>query len=255
MLLPNRHGNTGDYRYGFQGQEMDNEVKGEGNSVNYKFRMHDPRVGRFFTMDLLFKDYAELTPYQFSSNAPMHSPELEGLETGFDLRFSRSERALLKGEITQKEFMAQNKAEAVGALFAGVILFDIYVTQGRISMALASSDMYQSMLETDRAYAAKERGDDVAAEKHLIKSGDLSKPMLFEVLVGTAAYGLGKVIRAASKLNKSGSKLVSTKMLEKYRESATYGNPAETFIAPAKEIDDLLSQGFSRNEIAKKTWN
>ncbi|MDY8138497.1 DUF6443 domain-containing protein, partial [Aquimarina sp. 2201CG5-10] len=35
MLLPNRHGNTSDYRYGFQGQEMDNEVKGEGNSVNY----------------------------------------------------------------------------------------------------------------------------------------------------------------------------------------------------------------------------
>ncbi|WP_035088283.1 DUF6443 domain-containing protein, partial [Aquimarina muelleri] len=30
MLLPNRHGNSGDYRYGFQGQEMDNEIKGEG---------------------------------------------------------------------------------------------------------------------------------------------------------------------------------------------------------------------------------
>ncbi|MEP4780045.1 MAG: 3-coathanger stack domain-containing protein, partial [Algibacter sp.] len=39
-LLPNRHGSTDDYRYGFQGQEMDNEVKGEGNSINFKFRMH-----------------------------------------------------------------------------------------------------------------------------------------------------------------------------------------------------------------------
>ncbi len=39
MLLPNRHGNTSDYRYGFQGQEMDNEIKGEGNSINYKFRI------------------------------------------------------------------------------------------------------------------------------------------------------------------------------------------------------------------------
>lgn len=35
----------GGYRYGFQGQEEDNELKGEGNSLNYTFRMHDPRVG------------------------------------------------------------------------------------------------------------------------------------------------------------------------------------------------------------------
>ena len=53
MLLPGRHANTSDYRYGFQGQEMDNEIKGEGNSVNYKYRMHDPRVGRFFARDPL----------------------------------------------------------------------------------------------------------------------------------------------------------------------------------------------------------
>jgi hypothetical protein len=36
------------YRYGFQGQEMDGEVKGAGNSVNYKYRMHDPRLEKFF---------------------------------------------------------------------------------------------------------------------------------------------------------------------------------------------------------------
>ncbi len=32
--MPARHANTIDYRYGFQGQELDNEVKGEGNSYN-----------------------------------------------------------------------------------------------------------------------------------------------------------------------------------------------------------------------------
>jgi hypothetical protein len=30
----------GEYRYGFQNQEKDDEVKGAGNSVNYKYRMH-----------------------------------------------------------------------------------------------------------------------------------------------------------------------------------------------------------------------
>ena len=80
MLLPNRHGNSGDYRYGFQGQEMDNEVKGEGNSINYKYRMHDPRVGRFFATDPLEAKYPWYSPYQFSGNRPIDKVELEGLE-------------------------------------------------------------------------------------------------------------------------------------------------------------------------------
>ncbi|MGJ8664817.1 MAG: DUF6443 domain-containing protein [Patiriisocius sp.] len=80
MLVPGRHGNSGDYRYGFQGQEMDNEVKGEGNSINYKFRMHDPRVGRFFAIDPLAYKYAYNSPYAFSENRVIDATELEGAE-------------------------------------------------------------------------------------------------------------------------------------------------------------------------------
>jgi len=68
------------YKYSFQGQEHDDEVKGEGNSVNYKYRMHDPRVGRFFAVDPLTMDYPYYTPYQFSGNSTSGSREIEGLE-------------------------------------------------------------------------------------------------------------------------------------------------------------------------------
>ncbi|WP_378175191.1 hypothetical protein [Aquimarina sp. SS2-1] len=80
MLLPNRHGNSSDYRYGFQGQEVDNEIKGEGNSVNFTFRMHDSRVGRFFAVDPLSPQYAHYTPYSFAGNKVIAWRELEGLE-------------------------------------------------------------------------------------------------------------------------------------------------------------------------------
>ncbi|WP_147415980.1 RHS repeat domain-containing protein [Ulvibacterium marinum] len=80
QLLPNRHANTSDYRYGFQGQELDNEIKGEGNSINYKFRMHDPRVGRFFAVDPLSPSYPWNSPYAFSENRVIDGIELEGLE-------------------------------------------------------------------------------------------------------------------------------------------------------------------------------
>jgi len=69
-----------DNRYGFQGQEMDDEVKGEGNSVNYKYRMHDPRIGRFFAVDPLASKYPHNSPYAFSENRVLDAIELEGLE-------------------------------------------------------------------------------------------------------------------------------------------------------------------------------
>ncbi|GAA0876001.1 hypothetical protein GCM10009118_24110 [Wandonia haliotis] len=68
MQMPNRNGSTGDYRYGFQDQEKDDEVKGEENSINYTFRMHNPRISRFFAVDLLTAQYPHNLPYAFGKN-------------------------------------------------------------------------------------------------------------------------------------------------------------------------------------------
>ena len=45
--------------------------------------MHDPRVGRFFAIDPLFKDYPYNSPYAFSENRIMDAVELEGREAFF----------------------------------------------------------------------------------------------------------------------------------------------------------------------------
>ncbi len=60
---------------------MDNELKGVGNSINYKYRMHDPRVGRFFAVDPLSPQYPWNSPYAFSENRVVDAIELEGLES------------------------------------------------------------------------------------------------------------------------------------------------------------------------------
>ncbi|WP_165851332.1 RHS repeat domain-containing protein [Brumimicrobium aurantiacum] len=78
--MPGRKFQPEDYRYGFQGQEKDDEIKGPGNSVNYKYRMHDPRVGRFFAVDPLAAEYPHNSPYAFSENSTIAFVELEGLE-------------------------------------------------------------------------------------------------------------------------------------------------------------------------------
>ena len=85
MLVPKRHDNSAAYRYGFQGQEKDDEVKGEGNSLNYKYRMHDARIGRFFAVDPLAYSYPYNSPYAFSENTVINAVELEGLELSLSI--------------------------------------------------------------------------------------------------------------------------------------------------------------------------
>jgi RHS repeat-associated protein len=67
-------------RFGYQNQERDDEIKGSGNSVNYTFRMHDPRLGRFMSIDPLSRNYPWNSTYAFSENRVIDGVELEGLE-------------------------------------------------------------------------------------------------------------------------------------------------------------------------------
>ncbi|AXB56868.1 hypothetical protein HYN86_09800 [Flavobacterium fluviale] len=90
MLVPNRHKSADSYRYGFQGQEKDDEIRGgEGNSLNYTFRMHDPRVGRFFAIDKLERSYPWNSPYAFSENRVIDGIEFEGLEFRIETKQDR----------------------------------------------------------------------------------------------------------------------------------------------------------------------
>lgn len=68
------------YLFGFNGKENDNEVKGEGNQLDYGFRIYDPRIGKFLSIDPLTKEYPWYTPYQFAGNNPIWAKDLDGLE-------------------------------------------------------------------------------------------------------------------------------------------------------------------------------
>ncbi|MEI6950354.1 RHS repeat-associated core domain-containing protein [Paraflavisolibacter sp. H34] len=83
MVLEGRNWNNNVYRYGFNGKENDNEVKGEGNQQDYGMRIYDPRLGRFLSVDPLTRSYPELTPYQFASNTPIKAVDLDGLEASW----------------------------------------------------------------------------------------------------------------------------------------------------------------------------
>jgi RHS repeat-associated protein len=83
MLLPGRlGGGFADQNFGFQGQLKDDELNGSaGTSYAFEYRVHDPRVGRFLSVDPLAQKYPHNSPYAFSENRVIDAIELEGLES------------------------------------------------------------------------------------------------------------------------------------------------------------------------------
>jgi RHS repeat-associated protein len=77
------------YRYGFNGKEKDDEVKGAGNDYDYGMRTYDARLGRFMSVDPLSNNFAYYTPYQYAGNKPIAYIDLDGLE---DVTYSEKDK-------------------------------------------------------------------------------------------------------------------------------------------------------------------
>jgi len=68
------------YRFGYQEQEKDSEIYGNNSQYAFKYRMYNPRLGKFFSVDPLYKDYSHISPYAFCENKDIQFKELEGLQ-------------------------------------------------------------------------------------------------------------------------------------------------------------------------------
>jgi RHS repeat-associated protein len=72
MQMPGRSITSPDgYRYGFNGMERDDEVKGNGNQYSTHYRQYDPRLGRWTSLDPKKSKYPFMSPYSGMGNNPM----------------------------------------------------------------------------------------------------------------------------------------------------------------------------------------
>jgi len=71
------------YRYGFNGKEKDEDGEwGSTTHYDYGFRIYNPSIGRFLSVDPMTRGYPMLTPYQYASNSPIKLIDIDGLEGG-----------------------------------------------------------------------------------------------------------------------------------------------------------------------------
>jgi RHS repeat-associated protein len=80
MQMPSRkYSAAGEYRYGFNGKEKDKDMNSL-TAYDYGFRIYNPGIGKFLSVDPLTQSYPWYTPYQFAGNMPIISIDLDGLE-------------------------------------------------------------------------------------------------------------------------------------------------------------------------------
>ncbi len=109
MQMPGRVFSSASYRYGFNGKENDNDVKGTGNQQDYGMRIYDPRLGKFLSVDPLAKEYSWNSTYAFAENDVIRSIDLDGMEklivTEHYDRFNNKTRTVFEGirDIQTKE--------------------------------------------------------------------------------------------------------------------------------------------------------
>jgi RHS repeat-associated protein len=109
MQMPGRHGSTNSYRYGFQGQETDDEVTGSESHVAYTNRCYDARLGRFLSLDPFARKYPEQSPYNMAGNTPIQAIDSKGNEIVYVVTYTEgSSKPLITITVTGSVVMYTN---------------------------------------------------------------------------------------------------------------------------------------------------
>ena len=155
-----------DARFGFNGKENDNEVKGEGNQQDYGFRIYDPRLGKFLSVDPITKEYPELTPYQFASNKPIAGVDLDGLEFKSSIKNGVLYISVKLTVVNYNDVVSETQAKTIG----DGMKFDFSERFSKPSQVVNIGGiqiMFPQIIATADIETVNTKGADVATNKKL----------------------------------------------------------------------------------------
>ena|GEM_PF-1480826 len=97
---------------------------------DYGFRIYNPQIAKFLTVDPLSPKYPWYTPYQYAGNMPVVFVDVDGLEPGADARQERIDRGIMPdiytAEQIEKSNAAYNQGQRQGLMIAGAIVGAVF---------------------------------------------------------------------------------------------------------------------------------
>jgi uncharacterized protein RhaS with RHS repeats len=201
-------------------------VYGEGNVYDYGFRIYNPRLGKFLSVDPLTSTFPFLTPYQYASNKPIVAIDLDGLECLWVHIYKDKDGTVLRTTTTQ-DVSEEQRAEASNTLgfelpTNGVVVtseqegqkkLDYYVPEVEIHAKRTEPSKTDKIIEAIKNFDQKLQGSSDVANSGYTSNAEI------EAMDETANYltaaglatdnviliGAGKAVGFASKAAKVGN--------------------------------------------------
>ena len=199
MMMPGRKYQAGsDYRYGFNGKEKDNETTGT-TTYDYGFRIYNPALGRFLSVDPLTKSYPWNSTYAFAENDVIRSIDLDGLEKYIVIfrhdKYGRATSIALSG-INKNDVGAINMRLVNVANNKTLTKEDVYETHYRRNTLIAKGERKGGLTNTEasiynNASTSNEGGNDA-----FDKDFGMAEQENNDELLGRS-YGIGNSVYAS----------------------------------------------------------
>ena len=162
------------YRFGFNGKEKDSEGMGGGGSTyDYGFRIYNPQIGRFLSIDPITKKYPWYTPYQFAGNKPIMAVDLDGLEESVVIYQDRGEGNTLIKSCKYSSLYPGQKYGPLGKTGTATVLLNSFANDKDL---INSAKVQYSYLDAKNNLVIQNRGTfDVYKDKEdnwLVKFDD-----------------------------------------------------------------------------------
>jgi RHS repeat-associated protein len=152
MEMPGRKYNPQGYRYGFNGKENDRSGEwGLGLVQDYGFRLYNPGLGRFLSVDPLTTSFPWNSTYAFAENRPIDGIDLEGGEflrvsSKMEELWSVFESIVKKDPILENTFIKaltdkKLKDKIVLVLAVGDVAIDADATTNKVGSRYGDTDI------------------------------------------------------------------------------------------------------------------
>jgi RHS repeat-associated protein len=156
--------NAKNYRFGFNGMEADDQVKGDGNSYDFGARMLDPRLGRWLSVDPKFTVFSSIATYASCNNNPMYYVDPDGnIITPSDAKSKQDFnscilRTLSGNEIALKLFTIIESNSSVSNISEADLILALNATESIDQRAVIMTLYHASNSKTDYVIKSIEPG-------------------------------------------------------------------------------------------------
>jgi RHS repeat-associated protein len=207
--MAGRKYNQGTYRYGFNGKEEDKEW-GSQIIQDYGFRIYNPTIGKFLSVDPLTRSYPMLTPYQFAHNCPIWMIDIDGLEgtpanlSGKIVQYIPETNTFSAGSVLDGTGISVVSVTAQKPVQSNTDWWSIAQTVGEIAIGFTPAGIIVDVIDLGRAISAGDPiGIATAAVGFIPGVGDIAKAA---INTGVAIKSAGKVAKG---ITESASKAAS----------------------------------------------